>query len=141
MYEQRAIYQQCLAECLPGRVYRINVENQVGCLELPVRVHKNLRPKDEVEISHMYNLEIWLKPSSFCNKPTKGQLIYMQITKRFKLKANKDSQYRPTSRGEKGQGSSSANQLPLTRTNSPAKFLLELGRHDISRTRISLVFK
>jgi len=46
-------------------------ENQVGCSELPVYVHKNLRPKDEVEISHMYNSKIWLKPSSFCNKPTK----------------------------------------------------------------------
>ena len=104
-----AIYQQRLAECLLGSVYLINAENQVGCSKLPIHVHKNLWPKDEVEISYMYNSEILLKPSSFCNKPTKDRLVYMQITKRFKLKANKGSQYRPKSRSEKGQGSSSAN--------------------------------
>lgn len=56
--EQKAIYQQHLAKCLPGRVYWINIENQVGCSELPIRVHKNPQPKDEVKISHMYNSEI-----------------------------------------------------------------------------------
>ena len=102
VWEQRDIYQQRLAECLPGRVYRINTENQVGCLELPIRVHKNLWPKDVVEISHMYNSEIWLKPSFFINKPTKDRLVYMQIAKRFKHEANKVSQYQPTSHDKKG---------------------------------------
>ena len=81
----------------------------MGCSELPVRVHINLRPKEEVEISHMYNSEIWLKPSSFCNKPTKDRLVYMQITKRFKHEVNKDSQYRPMLCDENRQGSSLAN--------------------------------
>ena len=42
------------------------------------------------------------------------------------------------SRGEVGYVSSLACQLPHTRTNSPAEFLLELGRHDISRTTLTL---
>ena len=46
-----------------------------------------------------------------------------------------------TSQGEVGQVSSLACQLPLTQTNSLAEFLLELGRHDISRTRASLTLR
>lgn len=41
---------------------------------------------------------------------------------------------------ENGQGSSLASQLPHTQINSPAKFIFESGRHDISLTRMSLVF-
>ena len=47
----------------------------------------------------------------------------------------------PTSRGENAQGSSSASQSPHTRTNSPAEFLFESSRHEISHTLMSLVFK
>ena len=67
--------------------------------------------------------------------------IREQLIKRRKLKVNESSRYRPTSRGENGQGSSSANQLLLPWKSSPAEFLLESGGHDISRTHVSLVFR
>lgn len=56
---------------MPGGIYRINTEYQVGCSKLSVRVHEDFGPKDEVEISHVHNLEIWLKSPSFYNKSTK----------------------------------------------------------------------
>ena len=40
----------------------------MGCLKLSVCVQKDFRSKYEVEISHVYDLEIWLEPFSFCNK-------------------------------------------------------------------------
>ena len=91
----------------------------------------------------MRNSDIRFESFSFYSKSIKGSVsIYTRKqSKRIKFKTNEGTGYRPTSRGESGQGSLSASQLTLTRTNSLAKFLLESGRHDISRIYISLVFR
>ena len=59
----------------------------------------------------------------------------------LRLKKEKEKEYRPMSRGEVEQGCSPASQFSLTLTYSPVEFLLESGRHDISRTTVSQAFR
>ena len=59
----------------------------------------------------------------------------------LQLKNEKEREYQPMSRGEVRQLCSPASQFSLTLTYSPAKFLLELGRHNINRTTVSRTFR
>ena len=94
----------------------------------------------------MHNSKVQLEPLALWTETTQKSIndrsieIFRYNKEKHRF-TNKRVWYRRTSRGENGQGSSSVNHLLLTRTNSPAEFLFELGRHDISRTRLSLVFK
>ena len=47
-----------------------------------------------------------------------------------------EGKYQLIFQGEIGHVSSLLSQFPLTLINSPAGFLLELGRHDISLTMV-----
>ena len=94
----------------------------------------------------MYYSKVWLEPFALYTETTKKLVSDLSVkiitsTVNKTQLTNEYTQYRPTSRGENEQGSSSANQLFLTYTNSLVEFLFKLGRHDISCTRMSLVFK
>ena len=120
----------------------------MGRSELPVPVNEYLGSEHEVQIPDVDYLDVRNK-HFFVYKKKKDIYIYIYTHTHNKMKDgisiqinNKvRKQYEPTSRCERGQGISPANQLPRTRTKSSAKFLLESGRHDISRTRVSLTFE
>ena len=43
--EERAVCNKGLAECLSSGIHKVNTEDEMGCSELPVPMHKNLEPK------------------------------------------------------------------------------------------------
>ena len=99
-------------------------------------------PKHKIEVPYMHHSKVRVESFAVYNERTQQVNTGENKTIISKQKRKWVSvQYEPTSRGENGQGSSSVNQLPLTWTYSPAEFLLESSRHEISHTRISLTFK
>ena len=43
--KEKAIHNKGLAEGLPSGIHKVNAEDEMGCPELPVLMHKNLGPK------------------------------------------------------------------------------------------------
>ena len=56
--EERTIYNKGLAEGLPSGIHRVHAEDEVGCTELPVPMHKNLGPEYKVQVPNMNCFDI-----------------------------------------------------------------------------------
>ena len=110
----------------------------------------NLGPIYKIQVPDVHCLDIQDKHFTLCKKN-----IYIHSYKKVRynvsIQIDKTTTSRKTVKLEigtnplramrEGGGIFLANQLPRTRTNSPAEFLFESGRHDISHTRVSLTFK
>ena len=66
--EEWAIHQQSLAKRLLSRVHEVAPKYQMRCPKLSIRVHKNLWPKHEVEISHVHDPDVRLESFPFYDK-------------------------------------------------------------------------
>ena len=66
--EERAVYNKGLAEGLPSGIHRVHAEDEMGCLELPVPMNKNLRPEYKVQVSNVNRSNISGKHRTVCNK-------------------------------------------------------------------------
>ena len=101
------------------------------------------------DLSTKFKSRTWTTLRSFLNlfvsaqKSCKKWLEVIEQVEIYKLVKWKwkSTWNRPTSCSLNEQGSSLASQLPLTRMNSLVEFLLESGRHEMSHTLLSYVFK
>ena len=66
--EERVVYNKGLAEGLPSGIHRVHTEDEVGCLELPVPMHKNLGPEYKVQVPNVNYFDILGKHRTICSK-------------------------------------------------------------------------
>ena len=66
--EERAVYNEGLAERLPSGVHRVHTKDEMGCSELPVPMNKNLGPEYKVQVSNVNRSNILGKHRTVCNK-------------------------------------------------------------------------
>ena len=103
--------------------------------------YKYLGSKNEIQVPDVNCPHVQGEQFTLC-KRAKRDISNLEeransVTKISRLR----DRYEPISRRKRGQGISSVHQLPRTWTNSLVEFLFESGMQDISRTRLSLVFK
>ena len=66
--KERAVYNKGLTEGLPSGIHRVHAEDEVGCPELPVPMHKNLRPEYKVQVPNVNYSDILGKHRTVYNK-------------------------------------------------------------------------
>ena len=65
---EMAVYNKGLAEGLPSGIHRVHAEDEVGCPELPVPMHKNLGPEYKVQVPNVNCSNILDKHRTVCSK-------------------------------------------------------------------------
>ena len=66
--EERTINNKDLADGLPSGVYQIYAKDEVRCMELPIPVHKNFRPKHKVQVPNVNHSDVLGKHRTVCSK-------------------------------------------------------------------------
>ena len=66
--EERTVYNKGLAKGLPSGIHRVHAEDEMGCSELPIPMHKNLEPEYKVQVSNVNCSNILGKHRIVCSK-------------------------------------------------------------------------
>ena len=66
--EERAVYNESLAEGLPSGVHEVHTENEMGRSELPVLRNKNLGPEYKVQVPYVNCSNVLGKHQTICSK-------------------------------------------------------------------------
>ena len=66
--KERVVYNKGLAEGLPSGIHRVHAEDEMGCSELPVSMHKKLGPKYKVQVPNVNCSDILGEHRTVCSK-------------------------------------------------------------------------